>query len=71
MSSREAELAEIQAVERQSGSSYEGSRGRKNHVGTGVGVKWSSDVEPAIIDVAADGPMNLIVMVRSHQFPIA
>lgn len=63
MSAREAELAEIQAAERQSGLAYEGSRARKNHVGSAVGLEWASEVEDAIKGIVGDAADNLVILV--------
>lgn len=63
MSSREAELAEIQAAERQSGTAYEGSRARKNHVGSTVGFTWAPEVEDAVMAVANGSGPNLATIV--------
>lgn len=65
MSAREAELAEIQAAERQSSTAFEGSRARKNHVGTGVGVVWNAEVEDAVKSLVAGEGGNLLILVRS------
>ncbi|KAG8953971.1 Twinfilin-1 [Tulasnella sp. 424] len=62
MSAREAELAEIQAAERQSSTAFEGSRARKNHVGAGVGVVWTAEVEDAVKSLAAGQGANLLII---------
>ncbi|KAG9041988.1 Twinfilin-1 [Tulasnella sp. UAMH 9824] len=62
MSAREAELAEIQAAERQSSTAFEGSRARKNHVGTGVGVVWNAEVEDAVKSLVAGEGGNLLIL---------
>ncbi|GLB35071.1 putative actin depolymerizing protein [Lyophyllum shimeji] len=46
LSAREREMADVRAAE--SGSTYEGSRARANHLGTGVGLHWSQDLEEAV-----------------------
>lgn len=50
MSTREQEMADIRAAEREAaGNTYEGSRARQNHLGDGkVGYKWSSEAEDAV-----------------------
>jgi len=62
MSAREAELAEIQAAERQSGTAFEGSRARRNHVGTGVGLLWTREAENAIKDLVSGDGANLVIL---------
>ncbi|KAG8888275.1 Twinfilin-1 [Tulasnella sp. 332] len=63
MNAREQELADIKAAEKEMGEAYEGSRGRKNHVGTTVGVKWSPEVEDAVrAIVSGQGHENLAVI---------
>ncbi|KAG8990862.1 Twinfilin-1, partial [Tulasnella sp. 427] len=59
---REAELAEIQAAERQSSTVFEGSRARKNHVGTGVGVDMTLEAEDAIKSLVAGHGANLLIL---------
>ncbi|KAF8078071.1 hypothetical protein FPV67DRAFT_1463996 [Lyophyllum atratum] len=46
LSAREQEMADVRAAE--SGSTYEGSRTRASHLGTGVGLHWSQDLEEAV-----------------------
>ncbi|KAG8984081.1 Twinfilin-1 [Tulasnella sp. JGI-2019a] len=63
MSAREQELYNIKAAEKEMGEAYEGSRARKNHVGTTVGVKWSPEVEEAVTAVVSgQGKENLAVI---------
>lgn len=64
MNAREQELANIKAAEKEMGEAYEGSRARKNHVGTTVGVKWSPEVEDAVrAIVSGQEHENLVVIV--------
>ncbi|KAG9028193.1 Twinfilin-1 [Tulasnella sp. JGI-2019a] len=63
MSAREQELYNIKAAEKEMGEAYEGSRARKNHVGTTVGVKWSPEVEEAVTAVVSgQGKENFAVI---------
>ncbi len=64
MSAREAELAEIQAAERQTGVALEGSRARRNHVGAGVGLGWTQEAQNAIKDMVSGDGNNLVILVR-------
>ncbi|KAF9052670.1 actin depolymerizing protein [Panaeolus papilionaceus] len=47
LSAREQEISNLRAAEANT-ATYEGSRARVNHVGTGVGLSWSPDVEAAV-----------------------
>ncbi|KAI8998459.1 actin depolymerizing protein [Trametes punicea] len=63
MSAREREMEEVKAAEREAGGrSYEGSRARQNHVGQGVGLKWSNEAEEAIKDMGAAEDSRLVVL---------
>lgn len=68
MSPREQELADIKAAEKEMGEAYEGSRARKSHVGSGVGLKWSSEVEVAVkAAVSGEGEENLVIIVSASD----
>ena len=70
MSAREKELEEGKAAEREAGGrSYEGSRARQNHVGQGVGLKWSDEAQKAIEDMGASEGSHLVVLV-SHALHV-
>ncbi|KAI9057859.1 actin depolymerizing protein [Trametes sanguinea] len=63
MSAREKEMEAVKAAEREAGGrSYEGSRARQNHVGQGVGLKWSNEAEDAIKDMGAADDSRLVVL---------
>ncbi|KAH7927091.1 actin depolymerizing protein [Leucogyrophana mollusca] len=64
LSSREQEMADIRTAEREAGFAYEGSRGRQNHLGTGVvGLPWSTEVEDAVKNLGtSDG--NCLVTIK-------
>ncbi|KAI0332117.1 actin depolymerizing protein [Cubamyces sp. BRFM 1775] len=63
MSAREKEMEEVKAAEREAGGrSYEGSRARQNHVGQGVGLKWSDEAQKAIEDMGASEDSRLVVL---------
>lgn len=62
LSSRERELADLRAAEN-TAASYEGSKGRASHIGTGVGLKWSPDVEDAILELGKGERSTVVVIV--------
>lgn len=69
LSAREQEMADIKAAEREAGGDAGGgSRGRVNHVGTGVSVGWSEDVETAVRGLAEEEGGKLVVVVSLIQF---
>jgi twinfilin-like protein len=62
LSAREQEMADVRAAE--SGSAtYEGSRARANHVGSGVGFKWVPEVEEAVTELGRGDNCAIIVLV--------
>ncbi|KAI6038453.1 hypothetical protein EDC04DRAFT_2570053 [Pisolithus marmoratus] len=65
LSTREQEMADIKAAEREvAGNAYEGSRARQNHLGDGrVGYKWSSEAEEAVKQLG-HGEGNQLVILR-------
>lgn len=65
LSAREKEMADIKAAERADGGGYEGSRARQNHLGTGVGLNWSQDVEEAVKALGDGDDSRLVVIVSS------
>ncbi|KAF8654072.1 hypothetical protein AX16_003605 [Volvariella volvacea WC 439] len=60
LSAREKEMADVRAAEGL--GNYEGSRARANHIGTGVGLNWSEDVENAIRDLAQGLDSSVVVI---------
>ncbi|KAI0780732.1 actin depolymerizing protein [Trametes elegans] len=63
MSAREKEMEEVKAAEREAGGrTYEGSRARQNHVGQGVGLKWSDEAEDAIKQLGTSEGSHLVVL---------
>ncbi|THH20690.1 hypothetical protein EW146_g712 [Bondarzewia mesenterica] len=63
MSAKEKEMADVREAERQAGGgAYEGSRGRQNHIGTGVGLNWTAEVEDAVKDLASSSRNRLVVL---------
>jgi twinfilin-like protein len=66
LSAHEQELADIRAAERDGGGSgYDGSRTRQNHVGTGVGLSWSGEVEQAVAKLGESEGSEVIVVVSA------
>jgi twinfilin-like protein len=67
MSAREKEIADIKAAEREAGSTtYNVNAARQSPFGTGVGLKWSSDAETAVRNLADATENYLITMVSSR-----
>ncbi|PPR08099.1 hypothetical protein CVT24_010560 [Panaeolus cyanescens] len=63
LSSREQELSDLRAAEASS-ATYDGSRARVNHIGSGIGLSWSPDVEAAVHDLThGTGDSVLIVTI--------
>lgn len=62
LSAREQELADVRAAE--GSENYEGSRARVNHIGSGVGMRWSEDVENAVKHLGASDGCEIVVIVR-------
>ena len=66
MSAREKEMADIRAAEREAGSvPYNVNAARQSPFGAGVGLKWSSDTEAAVRNLADATEDHLITMVSS------
>jgi twinfilin-like protein len=67
MSAREKEMAGIKAAEREAGSTpYNVKAARQSPFGTGLGLKWSSDAEAAVRNLANATEDQLITMVNSR-----
>lgn len=66
LSAREQEMADIRAAE--SGGAYEGSRARASHIGTGVGLPWSKEVEDAVRDLGTGVGCAVVVVVILTQY---
>jgi len=63
LSAREQEMADIMAAERENGGgAYDGSRSRQNHLGAGVGLNWSPDVEDAVKELITGEGSRLVVI---------
>lgn len=62
LSAREQEMADIKAAEREAGNSYEGSNARKNHIGQGVGLSWSSEAENAVKGLVSQNDSRIVVL---------
>lgn len=63
LSAREQEMADIRISE--SSGAYRGSQTRTNHIGTGVGLHWSEEVENAVKALGAADGCAVVVIVRS------
>lgn len=69
LSAREQDLADMAAAEKLNGDSYQGSNARLNLLGgTGVGLKWSEEVEDALRQLARDSTNHLLVVVSLTHF---
>ena len=74
MSAREKEMEEIKAAElraTESGTGYQGSRARVNHIGSHAGLRWSDEVEQEIrnlftADESEEGRLIVMVGFSSH-----
>jgi twinfilin-like protein len=62
LSSREQEIADLRVAENAT-ASYEGSRSRASHVGTGVGLNWSPEAEQAIASLAQGDQCTIVILV--------
>ncbi|KAF8432416.1 actin depolymerizing protein [Boletus edulis BED1] len=63
LSTREQEMADIKAAEREAGASYEGSRARQNHLGNQeVGYTWGEDASEAVGALRAGEGSRLVVL---------
>lgn len=62
LSKREQELADLRATESQT-AIYESSRVRATHIGSGVGLNWSGEVEKAVVDLGGATGSSLVVIV--------
>ncbi|RDB21542.1 Twinfilin [Hypsizygus marmoreus] len=60
LSSREQEMADVRAAE--SGGAYEGSRTRASHIGTGVGLHWSQNVDDAVKQLGQGETSALVII---------
>jgi twinfilin len=63
LSAREQEIANVRAAE--SSGSYNGSRTRANHVGTGVDLQWTQEVAEAVKHLTASNKCAIVVVVCS------
>ena len=64
LSAREKEIADVKAAEREAGASYEGSRGRQNHLGNQeIGYTWSEDAREAVGEMRTGEGSQLVILV--------
>ncbi|EMD38353.1 hypothetical protein CERSUDRAFT_48335 [Gelatoporia subvermispora B] len=65
MSAREQEMAAVKAAERDAGGrSYDGSRARQTHIGTGVEIKWPEEVQQAVEKLVSGEGSELLLLAR-------
>jgi len=62
LSAREREIEEARAAERSAEPMYEGSRARKNHVGSPIGFQWDPKAEEALQSFITNQLSELIVL---------
>lgn len=64
-SAREQEMADVRAAE--AAGVYEGSRARASHLGSGIGLHWSQEVEDAVKELG-EGEGNTLVILVSAKY---
>jgi len=62
LSKREQEIADLRVSESKT-ASYEGSRARASHVGTGVGFRWAEELEEALVQLGQSEGSAVVVTV--------
>jgi twinfilin-like protein len=62
LSAREQEMADLRAAESET-ATYEGSRGRASHIGAGVGLNWSEEVENSVRELGQGSGSAIVVIV--------
>ncbi|TCD63294.1 Twinfilin-1 [Steccherinum ochraceum] len=69
MSEREKEMAAVKAAEREAGGSYyEGSRARRNPLGSqAMGLTWDQESEDAVREMGSSGDRRLVILVIDSQ----
>ncbi|KAG6903180.1 hypothetical protein C0995_002723 [Termitomyces sp. Mi166 len=60
LSAREQEMADVRTTE--SASAYEGSRARVNHIGAGVGLRWSQGLQDSVKQLAQGEQGAIVIM---------
>jgi len=69
LSTREQEMVDLRAAERET-ASYDGSRARTSHIGAGVGLNWSEEVERAVIELGQGTGPSIVVLASSISFAL-
>jgi len=64
LSARELEMADVRTAETSS-ASYQGSRSRATHVGAGIGLKWTPEIEEAVTELGRGENCAIIVLVSN------
>lgn len=57
-------MADVRAAETSS-ASYQGSRPRATQVGTGIGFKWTPEIEEAVTELGRGDNCAIIILVSS------
>lgn len=70
LSAREQEIADLREAENEA-ASYTGTKVRTTHIGTGVGLKWSPELEDAVIKLGAGNECSIVIIVScSYSFTL-
>lgn len=64
LSSREQEMADLRIAENET-ANYKGSSTRNSPIGTGVGFKWSKDVENAVVELGQGNKSAVVILVST------
>ena len=62
LSTREQEIADLREAENEA-ASYAGSRVRVTHIGTGIGLNWSPEVEHAVTQLGEGTGCSIVIIV--------
>ena len=62
LSKREQEIADLREAENEA-ASYAGSKVRNSHIGTGIGLNWSPEVEHAVTQLGEGTGCSVIIIV--------
>ncbi|KAF9483870.1 actin depolymerizing protein [Pholiota conissans] len=66
LSAREQEIADLRAAESET-VNYEGSGARASHIGTGVGLNWSEEVENSVKELGRGSGSAIVVITINPQ----
>lgn len=66
LSAREQEIADLREAENEA-ASYAGSKARTSHIGAGVGLNWSPEVEHAVTNLGAGIGCSIVIIVSQSN----